>query len=262
MEGLLSLKQETAPAGARGLRQVPERSEAASQVPRAPPEWAAPLSSSPHWVQEMMDPALPERGFVKRSRNLNFCVKFPDLTVLALNSFFKIVCVQIKQNASLGFPVPNYDFSTFLGVRLTRPLKGVGDWGLQREPHDVLPLPLPWDPVGGPETPLYVPEAAPRWPVVAVPCPTTPPWPWRSWSCSSPHHSLSFLVGKREEKTIKSRAVHGLSMFVSNVFSVNLHAFNYLLTHLQGAQPSGRISRIMSLNYLAFSPPVFILWQY
>lgn len=95
MEGLLSLKQETAPAGARGLRQVPERSEAASQVPRAPPEWAAPLSSSPHWVQEMMDPALPERGFVKRSRNLNFCVKFPDLTVLALNSFFKIVCVQI-----------------------------------------------------------------------------------------------------------------------------------------------------------------------
>lgn len=47
----------------------------------------------------------------------------------------------------------------------------------------------------------------------------------------------------------------GLAEFISNIFSANLRVFNYLLTHLRGAQPSGRISEIMSLNYFVFSFP-------
>ena len=48
----------------------------------------------------------------------------------------------------------------------------------------------------------------------------------------------------------------GLAVFISNVFSAHLRVFNYLLTHLRGAQPSRRISKIMSLNYFVFFFPL------
>ena len=52
------------------------------------PGWAAPLSYSPCWFQVTMDHALPDLCFVKGGRNLNFDVKFPDVTVLVLNPSF------------------------------------------------------------------------------------------------------------------------------------------------------------------------------
>lgn len=57
--------------------------------PQVPPKWAAQLRPRPPWFQETMDPVLPEICSVKESRNPNFYVTFPDLTMLlALHSSF------------------------------------------------------------------------------------------------------------------------------------------------------------------------------
>lgn len=74
---------------------------------------------------------------------------------------------------------------------------------------------------------------------------------------TSTHHSLFFPHGEMRGKTSSPMLSTAWQCSFSNVFSANLRVFNYLLTHLQRAQPSRRISRIMSLNYLVFFPPVF-----
>lgn len=117
--------------------------------------------------------------------------------------------------------------------------------------HPLLPLLEAWR---GSRDPSVLETARPWPPWHLVLCPQILSLPRSSGGWSPPHPTRLFSSpwvnerGKAHQAPCAPRL--GLAVFISAKRPV----FNYLLTHLQGAQPSGRISRIMTLNYLVAFP--------
>lgn len=95
----------------------------------------------------------------KGGRDFNFCVKFPDLTVLALNSSSKKRHCAIRSNKTS----PSCPFADslyhFLRHKATQSTEGAG-WVrvCRRGVHGIPPLPLSWNLFAEQRLPCTVPE--------------------------------------------------------------------------------------------------------